>query len=144
MTSTAALQACPLFSALLQKALDLIRSCDCVVGSGCPGCIQHTGCSQYNAVRALMLRMLPLCSHRTAYAAPCMHVDTPVAGGLYKLLAVYQVLHKRAAEIVLECTIAAEAEYRQRREASGVWPAEEDPVGSEQLGSAGRVDVQSK
>ena len=37
------LQACPLFSALLEKALDLIRSCDCVVDSGCPGCIQHTG-----------------------------------------------------------------------------------------------------
>ena len=35
-----------------------------------------------------------------------------------------QVLHKRAAVIVLECTIAAEAEHRQRREASGVWPAE--------------------
>jgi hypothetical protein len=35
-----------------------------------------------------------------------------------------QVLHKRAAEIVLESTIAAEAEHRQRREASGIWPAE--------------------
>ena len=36
-----------------------------------------------------------------------------------------QVLHKRAAVIVLESTIAAEAEHRQRREASGIWPAEE-------------------
>ncbi len=51
-----AAQACPLFSALLEKALDLIRGCDCVVDSGCPGCIQHTGCSQYNAVRSLFLR----------------------------------------------------------------------------------------
>ena len=57
----AAAQACPLFSALLEKALELIRGCDCVVDSGCPGCIQHTGCSQYNAVRSLLVHKMTCC-----------------------------------------------------------------------------------
>ncbi len=137
-----ALQACPLFSALLEKALDLIRSCDCIVDSGCPGCIQHTGCSQYNAVRAVMLRMLSWCSCQMAHAALCMQLSTSSFRGKHDLVAVCQVLHKRAAEIVLECTIAAEAEHRQRREASGVWPAEEDP--EEQAVPAGEADVPSR
>ena len=61
-----------------------------------------------------------------------MQPDTCSANCIPDLVVAYQVLHKRAAEIVLECTIAAEAEHRQRREASGVWLAEKDLGGSAQ------------
>ena len=53
-----------------------------------------------------------------------------------------QVLHKRAAAIVLECTIAAEAEHRQRREASGIWPAEEARGTDETLSQKPRATEQ--
>ena len=69
----AAPQACPLFSALLEKALDLIRSCNCVVDSGCPGCIQHTGCSQYNAVRAIMLHATCCSTHAARHMQCQLH-----------------------------------------------------------------------
>ncbi len=44
------LQATPLFSVLLEKALQLIENCSCKPASGCPGCVQHTDCGEYNAV----------------------------------------------------------------------------------------------
>ena len=66
-------QATPLFSVLLEKALQLIENCDCKPASGCPGCVQHTDCGEYNAV-----------------------------------------LNKFSAMIVLQCTIEAEAEHRER------------------------------
>ena len=53
-------QACPLFGALMQKALDLVRSCDCVNDSGCPACIQHPDCGEYNAVLSKRAAMLVL------------------------------------------------------------------------------------
>ncbi|KAL0027014.1 hypothetical protein WJX79_008750 [Trebouxia sp. C0005] len=68
-----AAQATPLFSVLLEKALQLIQSCSCKPASGCPGCVQHTDCGEYNAV-----------------------------------------LNKFSAIIVLQCTIEAEAEHRER------------------------------
>ena len=68
-----ALQATPLFSVLLEKALQLIENCDCKPASGCPGCVQHTDCGEYNAV-----------------------------------------LNKFSAIIVLQCTLEAEAEHRER------------------------------
>jgi DEAD/DEAH box helicase domain-containing protein len=43
-------QAQPLFPQLLQRALELIRGCTCRAMSGCPACIQHLGCTEYNAV----------------------------------------------------------------------------------------------
>ena len=27
-----------------------VRGCDCAAMSGCPGCVQHLGCTEYNAV----------------------------------------------------------------------------------------------
>ena len=69
----ACVQATPLFSVLLEKALQLIENCDCKPASGCPGCVQHTDCGEYNAV-----------------------------------------LNKFSAIIVLQCTIEAEVEHRER------------------------------
>lgn len=41
----------PLFTDILGKAHELIASCDCTDDcAGCPGCIQHTDCGEYNAV----------------------------------------------------------------------------------------------
>lgn len=42
-------QACPIFGQLLLRALELIEGCDCgAAETGCPGCIQHTHCGEYN------------------------------------------------------------------------------------------------
>ena len=53
-------QACPLFGALMQKAVDLVRACDCVNDSGCPACIQHPDCGEYNAVLSKRAAVLVL------------------------------------------------------------------------------------
>ncbi|KAK9842388.1 hypothetical protein WJX84_006352, partial [Apatococcus fuscideae] len=45
-----AAQACPLFGPLMQRALEVIKDCKCISDSGCPACIQHTDCGEYNAV----------------------------------------------------------------------------------------------
>jgi ATP-dependent helicase YprA (DUF1998 family) len=34
----------------MERALTLIRGCTCTVDSGCPGCVQHAECGEYNAV----------------------------------------------------------------------------------------------
>ena len=34
----------------MEKALALILGCDCTADSGCPSCIQHADCNEYNAV----------------------------------------------------------------------------------------------
>lgn len=44
------LQVCDLFGVLMRKAVALIEACPCTSDTGCPGCVQHTGCNQYNAV----------------------------------------------------------------------------------------------
>ena len=44
------MQACPLFGPLMQRALEVIKDCKCTSDSGCPACIQHTDCGEYNAV----------------------------------------------------------------------------------------------
>lgn len=44
------LQATPLFPELLQRALDLVLSCPCTYPKGCPACVQHLDCKNYNAV----------------------------------------------------------------------------------------------
>ena len=46
----ACLQVCDLFGVLMRKGIALIEACDCTATTGCPGCIQHTTCNQYNAV----------------------------------------------------------------------------------------------
>lgn len=28
----------------------MVASCDCAAATGCPGCVQHTHCSEYNSV----------------------------------------------------------------------------------------------
>lgn len=44
------LQATPLLPELLQHALDLVLSCPCTYPRGCPCCVQHLDCKNYNAV----------------------------------------------------------------------------------------------
>jgi ATP-dependent helicase YprA (DUF1998 family) len=39
-----------MFTALLEEALKLVSKCPCQEVTGCPGCIQLTCCTQYNAV----------------------------------------------------------------------------------------------
>ena len=46
----AAPQAVPLFPQLLRRALALVRECACSGRAGCPACVQHTECSEYNSV----------------------------------------------------------------------------------------------
>ena len=48
--SLPAAQAAPLFPRLLRAALDLVRDCACSGRAGCPACVQHTECGEYNAV----------------------------------------------------------------------------------------------
>jgi len=43
-------QATPLFPELLQRALALVRECPCNYQRGCPACVQHLNCKNYNAV----------------------------------------------------------------------------------------------
>ena len=66
-------QAHAAFGELLELALELVRGCDCAGAWGCPACVQHGGCGEYNAV-----------------------------------------LHKEAAVAILELTLAAQAEFRER------------------------------
>ena len=42
-------QAAPLFPLLLRRALALVRECGCTGRTGCPACVQHTECGEYNA-----------------------------------------------------------------------------------------------
>lgn len=49
------LQAAPLFTTLMQRAMELIRGCGCLPDTGCPGCVQHTECGEYNAVISKVL-----------------------------------------------------------------------------------------
>ena len=35
---------------VLQRALELVDQCDCTSDRGCPACVQHTNCDEYNAV----------------------------------------------------------------------------------------------
>ncbi len=44
------LQAAPLFALLLEAAAQLVAECDCSEEKGCPSCIQHLDCKNYNAV----------------------------------------------------------------------------------------------
>lgn len=43
-------QATPLFGELLARALQLVRDCACPYAKGCPACVQHLHCGNYNAV----------------------------------------------------------------------------------------------
>ncbi|EOA22920.1 hypothetical protein CARUB_v10003654mg [Capsella rubella] len=38
----------PLFTELLEAALDLLKSCRCSAETGCPSCVQNFGCQGYN------------------------------------------------------------------------------------------------
>ena len=40
----------PVFLELMKKALDVVTGCGCTHGGGCPGCVQHTECGEYNSV----------------------------------------------------------------------------------------------
>jgi ATP-dependent helicase YprA (DUF1998 family) len=46
----ARLQAAPLFPQLLRRALALVHECPCSGRAGCPACVQHTECGEYNSV----------------------------------------------------------------------------------------------
>ncbi len=43
-------QARPIFIKLLRCALALVTDCECDNAAGCPACVQHTDCSEYNSV----------------------------------------------------------------------------------------------
>ncbi|KAJ7568553.1 hypothetical protein O6H91_01G037400 [Diphasiastrum complanatum] len=45
-----AAQARPLFAELLQAAVELLIACDCASSTGCPDCVQHLSCGEYNEV----------------------------------------------------------------------------------------------
>lgn len=45
-----ALAANPIFLQLMEKALELLMSCDCQTDCGCPCCTQHTDCGEYNSL----------------------------------------------------------------------------------------------
>lgn len=63
-------QAAPLFPQLLRAALDLVRECACPGRTGCPACVQHTECGEYNAVL-----------HKCAAAAVLEAILEPQGGG---------------------------------------------------------------
>ena len=44
------MQVCDLFGVLMRKGIALVEACPCTSATGCPGCVQHTTCNQYNAV----------------------------------------------------------------------------------------------
>ena len=44
----------------MEKALDLILGCSCASDSGCPACIQHPDCNEYNAVLSKQSAVLVL------------------------------------------------------------------------------------
>jgi hypothetical protein len=37
-----------MFAELLQAALEMLEACDCTLPTGCPGCVHHMGCGEYN------------------------------------------------------------------------------------------------
>jgi hypothetical protein len=37
-----------MFAELLQAALEMLEACDCTLATGCPGCVHHMGCGEYN------------------------------------------------------------------------------------------------
>lgn len=37
-----------MFAELLQAALEMLSACDCTTPTGCPGCVHHMGCGEYN------------------------------------------------------------------------------------------------
>jgi hypothetical protein len=43
-------QATPLLPELLRRALALVEACPCGYAKGCPRCVQHLDCKNYNAV----------------------------------------------------------------------------------------------
>jgi DEAD/DEAH box helicase domain-containing protein len=76
-----------LFGLLMRRALDLIRSCPCTSDTGCPGCVQHTDCGEYNAVLNKQSAILILEStlaaeaERAAAALQRLQVDEPQGSG---------------------------------------------------------------
>ncbi|KAK2075786.1 hypothetical protein QBZ16_001527 [Prototheca wickerhamii] len=42
--------AAPQFGPILAQARDLVRDCPCATPAGCPCCVQHTHCGEYNTV----------------------------------------------------------------------------------------------
>lgn len=40
----------PVFIDLLKRSFALVSSCECSLEAGCPACVQHTECGEYNAV----------------------------------------------------------------------------------------------
>ena len=63
-------QAAPLFPQLLRRALELVRECGCSSATGCPACVQHTECGEYNAAL-----------HKTAAALVLEALLDPEGGG---------------------------------------------------------------
>lgn len=53
-------QAQPIFTNLIQKALELVRACPCSDDKGCPNCVQHVACTEYNAVISKSMAVIVL------------------------------------------------------------------------------------
>ena len=82
-------------SAPQERALELVERCGCAGTHGCPGCVQHLDCSEYNAVL-----------HKDAAKARRMD-------GIGRTL-VFCERFGIFAQVVLQRVIEAEAEWRQR------------------------------
>lgn len=54
------MQAQPIFTNLIQKALELVRACPCSDDKGCPSCVQHVACTEYNAVISKSMAIIVL------------------------------------------------------------------------------------
>eukprot|EP00890_Picochlorum_soloecismus_P000885 jgi/Picsp_1/1798/NSC_05266-R1_atp-dependent rna helicase len=50
----------PIFTDLVQKSLELVRACPCSDDKGCPNCIQHVACTEYNAVISKSMAIIVL------------------------------------------------------------------------------------
>ena len=77
----------------MQKALELLRTCDCLSDSGCPACIQNPDCGEYNAVLSKRAAIVVLCAtiqaeseHRARMALQVSHASIEAeARGLMNL-----------------------------------------------------------
>lgn len=76
----------PLMGVLIQRALELVEQCPCESDHGCPSCVQHTGCGEYNTVlhkdsgRIVLMHVL---KHEVVFGEPSDVKVKPEEGGTH-------------------------------------------------------------